>query len=208
MNNYCTESIENIEGYIPESLRKEKMVIHHRLESHDENNQLRTRFLSVQQLKDAGLYYNRPASELIWMTDTEHKKLHQQDLSYKENLEKMSAKNIGRKLTDNQKQIMREKALGRKHSSASKQKLREANLGKKMKKSVKVKISDALKNRCTEWSVKSKIICVETNEIFDSANACAKYYNLDAGLLGKRCDEGVAVFPKKLPGKSFKRFFN
>ncbi len=103
MLNYCCEPVDRIEGYIPEEKRTVKMVIHHRLESHDENGTLRTRFLSMQQLKDAGLYYNRPASELIWMTESAHKSLHQKDLSYKENLQKMSEKNIGRKVSDVQK---------------------------------------------------------------------------------------------------------
>lgn len=65
MLNYCCEPVDRIEGYISEEKRAVKMVIHHRLESHDESGTLRTRFLSMQQLKDAGLYYNRPASELI-----------------------------------------------------------------------------------------------------------------------------------------------
>lgn len=97
MISYCCEPVDTIEGFIPENERSTKMVIHHRLESHDESGTLRTRFLSMQQLKDAGLYYNRPASELIWMTESAHKQLHQKDLSYKENLQKMSKKNIGKK---------------------------------------------------------------------------------------------------------------
>lgn len=205
MLNYCCEPVDQIEGYIPEEKRTTKMVIHHRLESHDESGTLRTRFLSMQQLKDAGLYYNRPASELIWMTESAHKSLHQEDLSYKENLQKMSKKNIGRKMSDTQKNTLREKAIGRKHTAETKAKLREINIGKTMQKSVKDRISNTLKGRCTTWSVKSKIKCIETGEIFDSANACAVKYGIDAGLLGRKCDKGIANFPKKLPNLHFIR---
>lgn len=205
MLNYCCEPVDRIEGYISEEKRAVKMVIHHRLESHDESGTLRTRFLSMQQLKDAGLYYNRPASELIWMTESAHKSLHQKDLSYKENLQKMSKKSIGRKVSDVQKNKLREKAIGRKHTAETRAKLREANLGKTMQKSVKDKIRNTLKGRCTTWSVKSKIKCIETGEVFDSANACAVKYGIDAGLLGRKCDKGIANFPKKLPELHFIR---
>ena len=130
MLNYCCETVDQIEGYISEEKRTVKTVIHHRLESHDESGTLRTRFLSMQQLKDTGLYYNRPASELIWMTESAHKSLHQKDLSYKENLQKMSKKNIGRKVSDVQKNKLREKAIGRKHTAETKAKLNASKLEK------------------------------------------------------------------------------
>lgn len=108
-------------------------------------------------------------------------------------------------MSDAQKNKLREKAIGRKHSDETKAKLRKANLGKRMRADVKGKISNTLKGKCTTWSVKSKIKCIETEEIFESANACATKYCIDAGLLGRRCDKGVATFPKKLPNLSFIR---
>lgn len=117
----------------------------------------------------------------------------------------MSKKSIGRKVSDIQKNKLREKAIGRKHTAETRAKLREANLGKKMQKSVKDKIRNTLKGRCTTWSVKSKIKCIETGEVFDSANACAVKYGIDAGLLGRKCDKGIANFPKKLPELHFIR---
>lgn len=50
--------------------------IHHRFETHDENGILRDKPLSVKELKEKGLYYNRPASELIWLTNSDHRLLH------------------------------------------------------------------------------------------------------------------------------------
>ena len=40
--------------------------------------------MSEQQLKDANLYYNRPACELLFLTEEQHKRLHSKcrDLSF------------------------------------------------------------------------------------------------------------------------------
>ena len=44
--------------------------MHHRLEIQGENR------LSVKELKEQKLYYHRPASELIFLPEQEHSKLH------------------------------------------------------------------------------------------------------------------------------------
>lgn len=147
---YCFEDVEKIEGFIPVDSRQFKMVIHHRLESHDESGKLRSRFLTVKQLKLAGLYYNRPAAELIWMTDSEHKKLHQQDLTYQENLQNMSLNNVNRICKETTKQKLRTKATGRQHSETTKRKISEYNKGKRLSENVKQKISKTLKGKCTK----------------------------------------------------------
>lgn len=42
--------------------------IHHRKETDE--------FMSMNELKNKGLYYNRPASELIFLTNSEHTRIH------------------------------------------------------------------------------------------------------------------------------------
>lgn len=66
---YCSEDITHIENYEKAiSDDKQTWISHHRREI-DEG-------LSVKQLKEFGLYYKRPANELIFLTRTEHKSLH------------------------------------------------------------------------------------------------------------------------------------
>ena len=49
---------------------------HHRLETHTREGIKRDKPISVASLKRHDLYYNRPASELIFLTQQEHSKLH------------------------------------------------------------------------------------------------------------------------------------
>ena len=70
---YCLEDISLIENYQEAISDEERMwEIHHRREC-DENG--RTLF-TKKQLKEMGLYFKRPASELVFVTRAMHKKLH------------------------------------------------------------------------------------------------------------------------------------
>lgn len=84
---YCSEDISLIENY-HQAIADEKMTwdIHHRREC-DENG--RTLF-THKQLKEMGLYFKRPASELMFVTRLMHKKLHREQM---ENI----GKNVGKK---------------------------------------------------------------------------------------------------------------
>lgn len=68
---YCSDDITKIENF-NEAIndRTQTWVIHHRLEIQGDN------VCTQQDLKDRGLYYNRPASELIFLTCSEHSRLH------------------------------------------------------------------------------------------------------------------------------------
>lgn len=83
---YCSEDISLIENY-QEAISDQKMLwdIHHRREC-DENG--KTLFTS-KQLKEMNLYFNRPASELIFVTRSMHWKLHRE---LRENVGKISGK--------------------------------------------------------------------------------------------------------------------
>ncbi len=71
---YCYEDISKIENY--ELAKKDNFkgwVIHHRLELVETGAVVDS---TKQDLKDRGIYYNRPASELIYLTKSDHQKLH------------------------------------------------------------------------------------------------------------------------------------
>lgn len=63
---YCCEPIENINGY------KEAVASPIKYDCHHVNEINHT----VQELKDMGMYYNRPASELVFMTHSDHMRMH------------------------------------------------------------------------------------------------------------------------------------
>lgn len=112
---YCRDPINEIEGY--ELLESGKKVIcHHRLETHDKWGNRREEDIPVYILKRLGLYYYRPASELIFITLNEHSALHRNPMK-------------GRKHTEFSKEKNRQSHLGKKHSEESKKKMSMQRLG-------------------------------------------------------------------------------
>lgn len=68
---YCCEDISDIENYDKAIADTTKVwECHHKFET------MCLFPVSVKKLKEQGLYYNRPASELIFLTKSEHLKLH------------------------------------------------------------------------------------------------------------------------------------
>lgn len=85
----CSEDLSLIENYEQAiNDNKKTWVCHHRLEI-DENK-------TAQQLKDEGRYYHRPASELIFLTYTEHWDLHHPGKRKQEKLTKKIRINNGK----------------------------------------------------------------------------------------------------------------
>lgn len=73
----CSEDVSLIENYHQAISDEEKMWdIHHRRECDSEGRTLFTK----KQLIEMGLYFNRPASELIFVTKSMHKKLHREQM--------------------------------------------------------------------------------------------------------------------------------
>lgn len=74
---YCSEDVKNIQNYeiALNDTSKTKYVIHHRkeIELMPDGSIVRR---SVEELKSQGLYYNRPADELIILREREHSMIH------------------------------------------------------------------------------------------------------------------------------------
>lgn len=78
---FCCEDISLIENYDKAITDKTKTWdCHHRLESHTSDGELRFIFITSDELKALDLYYQRPASELIFLTCKEHRLLHNNDI--------------------------------------------------------------------------------------------------------------------------------
>ena len=73
---FCCEDISKIDNYEEAINSPDRWECHHRLESHNSDGDLRKAFLSREELKALDMYYHRPASELIFMTQYSHRSLH------------------------------------------------------------------------------------------------------------------------------------
>lgn len=115
VNEYCIkEQIHLIENYeLAMQDETQTWDCHHRREI-DENK-------SKQQLIDANLYYDRPASELIFLTKEEHISLHQKG----------------------ENNIM----YGKTHSDDARQKISDTHKGKQLSAETKAKISASKKGK-------------------------------------------------------------
>ena len=69
LKRFCCEDISLIENY-EQAINDDIQMwdCHHRFET--------DKGMSSKQLKKMGLYYNRPANELIFLKKTEHRRLH------------------------------------------------------------------------------------------------------------------------------------
>lgn len=77
-HSYC-KNLEAIENFELASAAESGYVIHHRLETHTSDGVKRAVALTSSELKALGMYYDRPAEELIFMTHGEHRLLHNND---------------------------------------------------------------------------------------------------------------------------------
>lgn len=86
---YCKDDITKIENYEKAIADKSQVWhLHHRLETHKYKNRDRKEWIkrdenvSLEMLKAFDLYYNRPATELIFMTQSDHHSLHNKGSQY------------------------------------------------------------------------------------------------------------------------------
>ena len=108
--NYCKD-YENIENYQKAKADNFKgWCCHHRLETHTSYRERRAVDITRRELIALGIYYNRPAEELIFLTTSEHSSLH--------------------KPSEETKNKMREAKKGKHHTEETRMKMREARKGK------------------------------------------------------------------------------
>ena len=141
---FCCEDISNIENYEEAVNSPEKWDCHHRMETHRRNGKPRVTRLSRQVLIDWRIYYNRSASELIYLKHMDHMSLHLKGNTYM----------LGKKretFSEEYKRKLSEAHIGRKHGPLSeehKRKLSEAHKGKQHSEEHRRKIAEAKK---TYW---------------------------------------------------------
>lgn len=75
-HNYCIDNskIENYDKALADNFVGWQR--HHRLETHNSDGERRLVQITPEELQAFNMYYNRPAEELIWLTISEHFKIH------------------------------------------------------------------------------------------------------------------------------------
>ena len=137
---FCCEDITKIENYEQAvSDKTQSWQCHHRSEVLPCGN------FSANALKRFGLYWHRPASELIFLTRSQHSSLHRKNQTLEE---KMKRKN--RVVSQETRERLSKAAVGRSFSeetrkklSAAKQGSRHPNFGKHLSESTRRKISES-----------------------------------------------------------------
>lgn len=141
---YCRDDISLIENYEQAINDTTQMWhCHHRLELTLDCEFARTK----EDLIRLGMYYNRPYFELIFLTVSEHKKIHK-------------GKNKGRKLSEEHKRKISEANKGRKVSEETKRKLSEANKCRTFSDEVKRKFSNSHKGQIP-WNKGKKLSVIQ-----------------------------------------------
>lgn len=168
---YCNEDISNIENYETAITSDLLYDCHHRLELEDENGVKRDNPISAKDLIKNGLYYHRPANELIFIEHREHTRLHHKGKHISEETkrkisensknmseetkQKISEANKGRQFSEESRRKMSEKARNR--SQETRDKLSKAQLGKHHSDETKRKLSESHKNPSKETRIKMGI---------------------------------------------------
>ena len=74
---YCNGDITKIENYeLAIADNTQTWACHHRLETHNSDGEKRLVHIQKKELIELDMYYNRPPEELIFLTNSEHTKLH------------------------------------------------------------------------------------------------------------------------------------
>lgn len=122
---YCKEDISLIENYEQAINDKDnKWECHHRLEVHNDYQNTKDEMIMMN------LYYNRPASELIFLTKSDHQKLHMNNLPTSYRI-KMSKSCKGKKQSEEAKRKIAEFRRGFKFSEEARLKMSRSKLGMK-----------------------------------------------------------------------------
>ena len=142
---YCCEDISNIENY-DEAVADTKRIwhCHHRREIQDGIT-----IWTPAELKKVGQYYNRPANELIFLTSSEHNRIHNLSMS------DTTRKKLATSLTNRNNSRVYTTL-----SEETRKKISAAQKGKKRTEETRRKISEARKRiKIGKW-YNNGLVCV------------------------------------------------
>ena len=117
--NIVCKHCELVENYDKAASDKtQKWDLHHRLETHfsDGSERPSNAFLSRNELIALDMYYNRPPEELIFLSRSEHNRLHSKNTKWREALKGHISPNKGKKLSDEIRRKLSDAHKGKKHA--------------------------------------------------------------------------------------------
>ena len=193
---YC-KNYQDIENY--EAAKKDDFVgwhCHHRLETHTPDGKRRDVDIGYKELKALGMYYNRPAEELIFLTTREHNAYNKGKPAWnkgkkmsEEFCRKNSESHKGKHASDETRRKMSEvrkgenhPMYGKHHSEETRKKMSESKKGKYHTEEAKKKMSLARKGK-----PKSE----ETRKRMSEANKGVHFFNNgEINIRAKECPDG------------------
>ena len=135
----CYEDIENYEKAKADNFKG--WHCHHRLETHTPDGKRREVDIHMEELKALGMYYNRPAEELIFLTTREH--------------------NVIRKVSEETRKKLSMAGKGHPVSEETRNKIGAAKKGKPKSDETRKKMSESKKGM--RWFNNGKI-CIRAKE--------------------------------------------
>ena len=171
------EKIENYEKAKADNFKGWRC--HHRLETHTSDGERRLVDITPAELQALEMYWNRPASELIFLTISEHQILHTKG---KQGYWK------GKRLSEEHKKKLSEANKGKRLSEEHKKKIGEANKGKQLSEETRNKMSEAAKGKKFSDEHRRKLSESQKGKhIGNTASKGMHWYN--NGKMNKLCYE-------------------
>lgn len=156
---YCCEDVSKIENY-DKAMADTTQVwhCHHRLEVQGQFHN------SVKLLKRCRMYWNRPANELIFLTKSEHRRLHgragkgrrfSEEARRRISISKLGCHSSmkGKRLSEETRRKISEAAKNRRCSEETRKKMSESRKGKHHSEETRRKMSNAVK----DWWAKRRM---------------------------------------------------
>ena len=182
---YCKDDISLIENYDKAFSDTTQMWhCHHRRET----------IFSRKDLIEIGEYYNRPACELIFLTKSEHMKLHH--LGKPSGMKDKHPSEESRKKMSEKKKGENNPLFGKHHSAKTCKKISEANKGKHRSAEARKKMSESKKGENhpmfgKHHSEESRKKIAEANKGKPSCTKGTNWYNNGVkNIRAKTCPEG------------------
>ena len=180
---YCKDDISLNENYDKAIANKTQVWhCHHRRET----------IFSRKDLIEIGEYYNRPACELIFLTKSEHMRLH--------HLGK-PAYNKGKHISEETRTKLSEARKGKHHSAETRKKMSEAHINKQKSAETRKKLSEARKGKHLSEETRKKMS--EANKGKNYWTKGTHWYNNGVKCIkAKTCPEGFVKGKLKLCAKA------
>jgi len=170
---FCCEDISLIENY-DEAIndKTQTWVCHHRLETHypDGTRRINEKDLTRRELIEQKLYFERPAKEFIFLTNSDHAKLHRKTreervteeskLRHRQASQEYWSSEEGQR----QKEIVSSQHKGVPHSKEHIEKIRLANIGQKRSEETLAVMSEAAKQLWQDDEYREKQVLSHTGK--------------------------------------------